>query len=180
MRSPAAHTDLDDGTAAADTGFSLSLVDPQESLKVPALAVHAAELLHGGAGAVDGLPKNVLNVPVEPLQLYSAQVAGSLQGMDPGAEQGLIGVDVAHAGQGRLIQEQWLDLSAAGSNLLAELLRRNLQRFWTELGDLRVCFQPSSFNYLHPTEPSLVSIAKLMMVVGQLKDQVGVLFERLV
>jgi len=106
--------------------------------------------------------------------LADAQVTGPLKGVDVGPVQGFVRVDVAQPGQGPLIQQQGLDLPAESPYPGNELLWGNLHWLRAKSGDLWMFLQLGRFGKLYGAELALISVAELVVVVGQMEDEMGV------
>lgn len=118
-------------TPASSTWLTFAAIDPQLILKAPAL-INPINTGPIGLNAVaQGRPERL----PQAVNFMVGQTIGSAQWMKAGSVQGFIGVDVAHTGQDRLIQEQRLELPAARPENVGQVCRAEglAERFRAEV-----------------------------------------------
>jgi hypothetical protein len=87
-----------------------------------------------GSPEADGMLKDLAERGAEAFELGPGKAAGHAAGANAGAKQALVGIDVSHPCQQRLIQKRSLDGEAAAAKKSCECLRGNVERFsaWAE------------------------------------------------
>lgn len=120
MRAALGDTDFSNGMAAAQAGQALAVVDKKMLLRTAACAIRFAVPVHTGPFVVDGFAQDGLHAFMQRAGLLFAQVSRAAQWVQPGPEQGLIRVDIAHPGDKGLVHQQNLDGPAAPSDALVE------------------------------------------------------------
>jgi hypothetical protein len=101
-------------------------MDQEAVLKAPPDAVDVAEVVDACPLRVDPRTQRLDHAVAQQPCLAQRQAAGGTQRMDPGSEQGLVGVDVADARNPALVEQHRLDRRSAPPQLLAQMLRREL------------------------------------------------------
>ncbi len=111
-----ARTDHDppDGSPAAETGLTGTLVDAQVLLHRP-VALGSRVVVDGAAPPHDGLGEDPPDLEVEAPFVRGSKRRGGTKWMKPGRPQGLVGIDVADAGDERLVKEERLQPTAPAS-----------------------------------------------------------------
>ena len=61
------------------------------------------------AAELDGMAENLLESDVEAVEFGAGKPAGLTAGTDTGAKETFIGIDIAHAGEQRLVEQRGLD-----------------------------------------------------------------------
>ena len=115
-----------DAGSAAHAGLALAEMDEEAVLEGAALAVHVAVVVDRGALRVDSGVQGLDDRVAEQLDLRPSQGSDRSQRMDLRPEQRLVGVDVAHAGDPLLVQEECLHRLLAAACLVAERLGREV------------------------------------------------------
>src|SRR5215211_6557952 len=122
----AAEQDLSQGCGAPGAGATGLAVGDQVVGVAAALAVDHAVVAEGGAFAGDGVGEDLTDGAVEGVGAAGAYPAGG--GVDAGEPQGLVGVDVADAGDRALGAQVGLDRGAGGVQVAGEADRVELVR----------------------------------------------------
>ena len=133
MCAPGGDTGVGDGGAAGPAGLPPSAVDPVVILVGPPGPETVAVGPHRGPAAVDRLPEDLLNGPVEPEGPGSVDRRRGRTGVNSRAVEALIDVDVSQAGNAALVEEEGLDGPAAPSEDFSEIPGRQMQGVGSEL-----------------------------------------------
>jgi len=128
--------------AANSAGFAGALVDLEIVLKAAA----AIDPVDAGPVAANAFLQYVTHRQQEPFGIASGEAVGEAQRVQPCLMQGLVGVDVAHACQKMLVEQQGFDLAFVVHQTLVEDFRGEgiVQWLGTELVQKfgRVAHQP--------------------------------------
>jgi hypothetical protein len=95
-----------------------------------ALAAHTVHIIANGGSA--GLNRHFEYLPHASIQaagLWSGQCSGDLTGLDPAVKERFIRVDIAHAGNTMLVEQQGFDRPLVPEQRLAELLGCHFRGF---------------------------------------------------
>src|SRR5205823_2065152 len=103
-----AHHELADRGAAARAGLAGAAVDQEAILERAAGTVDVAEVVDRRALGLDAGAERLLDPDAQALPVAGGEPAGRPQRMDPGPEEGLVGIDVAHAGDSLLVEHERL------------------------------------------------------------------------
>lgn len=109
MRSPASHYHPANRRSADQAGKLRALVDLMLQLKEPARAVGIDIIGHGRSAQGDCLAEHLLQTLAKTIHALPAKAGRSAAGPDAGAEEALIGIDVAHPLQTGLIEQRGFD-----------------------------------------------------------------------
>ena len=107
MRAAAADGDLLDGSAAGGARLACAVAEVLLMVAVAALAV--AVVAEGRAAVGKAVTEDALDGRCELLALCLCQAAGLAARIDPGKEQGLVGIDVAEPRDAALVEQERLD-----------------------------------------------------------------------
>jgi hypothetical protein len=135
-----AYDDAADGRFADQAGLPGSHVDVVAKLEEAALACGVDIIGDRRAAEPDGLAQHLLHSGVEAIQLLRSEPCGHAAGADFGAEEALVGIDVADAVQQALVEQRCFDGGASLVKELAEVGFGDAQRFCagtTEASDIR-------------------------------------------
>src|SRR5215217_8233767 len=125
-RAAAAEHDLPQWRGAPGAGATCLAVGDQVVGVAAALAVDHAVVAEGGAFAGDGVGEDLTDGAMESMGAAEADPAGG--GVDAGQPEGLVGVDVADAGDRALGEQVGLDRGAGGGQVTGEAGRVELVR----------------------------------------------------
>ena len=134
MRAATSDTDFGDGCVAMRTGLAVAAKYFGEEVEVVAFgAVGFYVVFHGGAAGVDGIGHGFYNSFEDFGGFLRGEGGGSTCGVDLGVEEGFVGVDVADASDGGLVEEDGFD-GATGVFLetLVEIGGGEVEWFGTE------------------------------------------------
>lgn len=109
MRAAAADGDLLDGSAAGGARLACAVVDAEVLLMVAVAALAVAVVAEGRAAVGEAVTEDALDGRCELLALCLCQAAGLAARIDPGKEQGLVGIDVAEPRDAALVEQERLD-----------------------------------------------------------------------
>jgi hypothetical protein len=129
MRAALRHQRATDGRAAHHTRLTGALVDAMFELKESATAFGVDVIGDGGAALFDGLGEHFDDGLVQFPDAFGAQARANGQGMNAGAEEGFIGIDIADAADEMLIEQDGLDAGFAALEARAKFSESHLQRF---------------------------------------------------
>ena len=134
-----------DGAPAARTRLAGSLVDLQVLLH-RAVAVGRRVVVDRAAAPLDRLGQDRADRLEQAALVGRAERADGPQRMEPGRPQRLVGVDVADAGDERLVEQQWLEPALAAAQPAAEVAQRErrVERLRPERGEDRRARRPRS------------------------------------
>ena len=104
---------LDDRAPARRAGLAGAAVDEEAVLEGAAEAVDVAEVVDRGPARVDPFEQRRDDGVAQALVLLEREPPGGPQRVDAGAEEGLVGVDVADARDAALVEQEGLDRGAA-------------------------------------------------------------------
>ena len=159
-----------DGGFADEAGFGGALVDAVFQLKETADTAGVDVVGDGGAAEADGMLEDVDEGEAEAFELGVAEAACLTARTDAGAEEGFVGVDVADAGEERLIEESGLDGEFAPAKQRGEFRGRNLEGLGARSGE--VCGS-REIAELEASETARIDEAKLASA-GEGEARVGV------
>src|SRR3990172_788925 len=171
----AAAADLDalDGRATGVAGLAGAAEDLDVHLHAAGAAVRVLVVAEGGAAALDAEEEDAAHGGVQRLDLAGAQRRAEAARVDAGGEAGLVGVDVADAGDAPLVEDDRLDgrlapRDGAGKEVDSEALAEGL---WAEaVRDLgEVVDEPEAAELAQVGEAQLAAV-----VQGYHGAQVGV------
>ena len=109
MGAAASEEDAADGGSADQAGLAGAHVDAMLELEEAGHTVGIHVVGDRGTAERDGVPQDVLQGGVEPVELGAGEAAGDAGGADSGVEEALVGVDVADAVEERLVEQGGLD-----------------------------------------------------------------------
>src|SRR6185437_4519855 len=105
-RGALAQHDLPDRRAAHPTRFAGAAIDVQLAEEITRRAIGTQEVAQGGAAAVDRQGEDALHFHGESSVACTRDGASRTTRVDAGREQGLAGVDVAHADHHRVVHQE--------------------------------------------------------------------------
>ena len=105
--------DAADGGCADEAGLAGAPVDAVFQLKEAARAVGIDVIGDGGASELDGVAENIDKRGAQAGEFGAGEARGLAGGTDGGAEERLVGVDVADAVEEGLVEQRGLDGRAA-------------------------------------------------------------------
>lgn len=111
MRAALGDDDAHNGGATAQAGVAFAVIDLQVVAVPAGLAPDVLMAAKGGAAMFDAHFQHGADGFMQPGNFLWSQRFGPAQGMNTGAEERLIGVDVADAGHQALIEQERLDLA---------------------------------------------------------------------
>lgn len=129
MGASAADNDLPDGRAADGARLAGAAVDPVLDLEVAAHAFGVDVIGHGTTAQLDGAAEDFDQSFAEAGELFAGDAGGLSARADSGAEEGLVGVDVADAVEQGLIEQRGLDGGLAAAEEGDEVFERDGERF---------------------------------------------------
>jgi hypothetical protein len=106
-------------------------------LEAAAATVDVEEVGNGRAAMEDGQAENAAHVAPEGVGLGGGETRGERGGVDAGGEEGFVAIDVAHAGEAALVEEEGFDGLAARGQELAESGAGDFERLGAEFGQGR-------------------------------------------
>ena len=109
MGTPSGQENALDRLLAAAAGLAGAQVDAVLKLEEAADAVGIYVVRNRGAAQLNGVVQNLAECLAETLQLGPGKPAGGAARTDAGVEEAFVGVDVAHPGQQRLVEQRGLD-----------------------------------------------------------------------
>ena len=112
MRAPSRHHGLLDRSPAAPTDLAAPSEDPQLAPEVAGAPMEIPEVEEGGAAVADRQAQHALGGIEDGAPRRAVPVGGTREGVDPGAEQRLVRVDVAQARGHALVQQHGLPRGA--------------------------------------------------------------------
>jgi hypothetical protein len=157
MGSASGQEDASDGSLAAAAGQAGALVDAVFKLKESANAVGVHIIGNGRAAEADGMFQNLAKGQAEAFEFCLGEAAGEPAGADACMKKTLIGIDVAHSRQKRLIEQGRFDWQAVAMEKVGKLLLPD--REWLGAGrfERRCAVQVAK---LQPAETSGIDKAK--------------------
>ena len=150
-----------DGGAALQAGLALPAVDPEIRLEPPELPVDPGKGIDRGAHVGDGRGQYFLDDIVQSGQLADGNIGDQLPGVDPGPEQGLIGIDIADTRQQPLIQQGRLDHAAAPPQARDKIFPFYFKRLRSQIGQSFLVHHRLAGKQADPAEPARVLIPQL-------------------
>src|SRR5579871_4658858 len=121
-------------TAADHARFAVPLVDAMRLLKTSEASVGVDVVGYRGATAGDGFGENFANGVVQAAGAGLAEFGGRQKGMNSGAKERFVGVNVADAAEEFLIEQQGFELGLARMQLFPELVEVDEEGLGTEAG----------------------------------------------
>ncbi len=166
------YQDAADDSAAIYTGLAGTLIDAVADLEkaLAALGIHV--IGDGGTAGGDGLGEHFGEGLVEAEGAILAQPGGNRQGVNAGAEEAFIGVDIPHAADEGLIEQEGLDAGAAEAEGAGEIRGGDLERLGAEAG------YASGEILVDLDGAELAAVIKLKHAAIEGEDGVGVLAGR--
>src|SRR5579884_1253161 len=135
MRAAACQYDAPNGGTTARAGLAFATVYLVHILEAAAAAFRVHVVGDGGSFALDGRAQNAGHRAVETASAVCAEAGGEGAGMDGGLEQRFVGIDVAHAADEALIQQQRLDAGLAFAQEGEKLGFAQAESIGAEAGD---------------------------------------------
>ncbi len=129
MRAAASDENAADESSAAAARLARALVNAVFDLERTRISVGVDVIRYRGAAQANGVAKNVAESEAEAFELGVCKAAGAACGANAGAEEALVGINVAHAGKQRLIEKSCFDSQASAAEKSGEGLWRNLEGF---------------------------------------------------
>ena len=127
MGAATCNDDAADGRSTDQAGLPGAHIDVVAELEKAAFARGIDVIGDGGAAEADGFTQHLLHGGMQAIEFLCGQAGGHTAGADFGAEEALIGVDVANTVQEGLIEQGRLDGGAAAVEELAEVGFGDLQ-----------------------------------------------------
>src|ERR1039457_5175352 len=158
MRPPSSQHDAQDRGLAAAARQPCAQVDAVLELKEPSHSVGVHIIGDRGAAQPDGVLQNLAQGEPQPLKLHPGHPPRPPARPDAGAKQALVGVDVAHSGKQRLVQQGSLDGQVPAAEERGKRLRPNRKRLCPRPAETRASAQIAE---LQPPKPARVHKAKL-------------------
>lgn len=123
-----------DGGAAGEAGLAGAEIDAVLELEEAADAVSIDIVGDRGAAELDGVGEHVDQGLAQADEFGAGEASGMAAGTDPGTEEALVGVDVAHAVKQTLVQQRGLDGGAAATKEGIEIFLRDSEWFFPRTG----------------------------------------------
>ena len=121
-----------DRRSASSAGFALAPIHLMLQLKAASFAVGIDVIGDRGSLKANRGGEDIHHGAMQPRRAGLAQAGGDRSGMDASLMQRFVGIDIAHASQKSLIEEQRLDLRVPFLEQLQEIVERNSQRIRTQ------------------------------------------------
>ena len=150
--------DFPDGSFADEAGLAGALVDAMLELEESANSVGVDVVGDGRSTAADGVAEDFAQRPAQAFELAAGEAAGLAARPDAGAEEALVGIDVAHPGKQLLIEEGGFDGEAAAAKPLREIGCGDAQGFSAGRAE---SLDGAKVAKLQPAEAAGVDEAKL-------------------
>src|SRR5581483_9456798 len=170
VRAAAANDNALDGRAADQAGFAFAPVNAVLELEKAGVAVCVDIVGNRGAAGGDGFVEDRLEPVEEALHLVAAHAGSAAARADAGAEQRLVGVDVAHAAQQLLVQERALHRRPAAAEQAGEEFESDVERLGSGGGESVAADDAQLAEHAGIDEAQLAP-------GGEMRDQVRVLFD---
>jgi hypothetical protein len=170
MRPSAGDEDASDGGCAAAAGLAGALIHAVLDLERAGVSVGVDVIGDRRATQADGVTKNVKEGEAETFELGAGKAAGAAGGADAGAEEALVGVNVAYTSEQRLIKKGCLDGQAPAAEESGEGLRRDLERLGSRRDEL---LSAGEVAKLEAAEAARIDEAQLVSA-GQGEADMGV------
>ena len=170
VRPSPGHHNPPDRRRAAPARFPCALVDTVFKLEKTSNPVGIHIIRDRGTAQTNGSPQNLHQRCAQSLQLSSGQPPSRPSWPYAGAEQALIGVDVAYPGQQTLVQQRGFDRQSPPPEQSRKLFGFDRQRFGSRSGKARFTIQIAK---LQTPKPSRVHKPQLL-AARQAEPRMGV------
>lgn len=154
---------------------SFTAINVVVALIVAGLTFGVTKVGNGRAAEGNGSAKYLLEGAAEGFGLFAGELDAQLRGMDFGAPETFIGVDVADAAEEALVQKKGFDAGAAAAKCGSEIGGADFERVGTKTGELGR--EQRFVEISHAAETAWIGVAEFAAVVEE-QANVGVLFER--
>ena len=154
--------------SAAETLFAGALVNAVAKLKLAALAIGIYVIGNGRAAQSDGFQEHSADGAMEIAELARLERRRQSHGMDSGSPQTFVRVDVAHAAQDALVEQERFDARAVSAQFRAEFFLSSFERIEAELAQSG--FAVAIFDDSHASEAANVRVAEFAAVVEREKN----------
>ena len=158
MGAASSHDDSPDRAAAIAARLAGALVDAVFELKEASHTFCVDVVGDGGATEADGVFQDFAQRHAQPLQLRPGELPGSPSWSNSGAKQALVGVDIANAGEQRLVEERCFDGQLSASKESGEFCGLNRQRLGSRAGE---AIASGEVSKVQPSEAAGVNKANL-------------------
>ena len=157
-----------DRCAAAEAFFAVALVNAVAELKASALAVGIHIIGNRGAAEADGFEQHGAHGSMELAKLGGLERGSQTGGMNAGAPQTFVRVDVSHASQDALVEQKRFYAGAASMQFRAEFRFGGLERIEAEFAEDGLLSAVGQHG--HASEAANVGVAQLAAIVEQEKN----------
>jgi hypothetical protein len=155
-------------SSAAETLFAGALVNAVAQLKLAAPAIGIHVIGNGGAAQADGFQEHRADGSVEIAKLAGLERGSQTCGVNARAPEAFVRIDVSHAPQNALIEQECFDAGAASAQFRAEFLFGGLERIEAEFAQSG--FVTAILDDSHASEAANVGVAQLTAIVEREKD----------
>ncbi len=135
MGATARQQDAPDGGCADPAGLAGAQINAVFELKKSPLALGVHIVGDRRTAETDGMAQYLPQRLAQPLQLVTGEAAGSAARTNPGPEEALVGIDVAHSGEQILVEQSGLDGELAAPEEGSELVAAYGQWFGPRRGE---------------------------------------------
>lgn len=168
MAAAAGYDGAADFGSAAETFFAGALVDAVAKLKLATLAQGIHVIGNGGAAQADGFEQHGADGSMEIAKLGRLERRRQSHGIDSRSPEAFVGIDVSHASQDALIEQERFDAGAASAEFRGEFFFSSFERIETEFAESG--FALAIGDDSHASEAANIGVAKLAAVVESEKD----------
>ena len=168
------------GRPADETWLTRPVIDLVSELEVAGIAVGVPVPVVGErrAAGLDGRSEDLPHGVVEPLDGTGPERGRGRLRVDPGLEERLVGVDIADAGDPRLVEEEALDAAPAPLQDGPELGQVNFKRLGAQAGQLAARGRRIALDAEQEAELADVAEAELVAAVAEADDEPRVFVSR--
>ena len=162
----------------APAGQAGPTIGEEVGLVVAGAAVCIDVVAQGGPAGADGACEGLADGPAEAAGLLAVEGASRLQRVDSGAKEGLVGIDVADAGDDLLIEQRRFDRPAGGGQGGSQVVVADGQRIGPEPGPVDGLQRSARIEGGQPAESTRIAEdqAVARRVCGEAPDDVEVIF----
>ena len=154
--------------SAAETLFAGALVDAVAKLKLAALAIGIHVIGNGRAAQADGFQEHGADGSMEIAELGRLERRRQSHGMDSRSPETFVRVDVSHAAQDALVEQERFDAGAASTQFRAEFFFGSFERIEAEFAQSG--FAVAIFDDSHASEAANVRVAEFAAVIEREKN----------
>jgi len=164
-----------DCCTAAETLFAVALINAMAKLEASALAFGIHVIGNGGASKANCFEKHPADSSMELAKLGGLERGSQTRGMNAGAPQAFVRIDVAHASQDALVEQKRFYAGSATTQFRAEFLLGSFERIEAEFAEDGLV--SAADQHAHAAEAANVGVAKFAAIV-QSDEDVGVRRDR--